>query len=616
MVQKFYSNLFWHMFRSCSLLLLVFIMAACTEDNTEPAKPNAGSELKGFSLTTESVLAEPETESIEIAVTADDDLTWSVDEPFNEWLTASQSTKKGNGTITLNIDTNTDYLSRQGYVLVRCNGNKFYIDVNQKEGINVAPEKPEYLQPASEATQVNPYMVFKWMTATDLNNDKLKYTISYSKDQTNWITSTPTDKLIYNEELNTFDRLSHYVTLADKFEVNTPYYWYVTVIDGRGLETKGDIQMFTTGDPKMSADGSWTYYDEDSKAGVIPLIFTGDGFIPSDYVEGGDFDKKIDEGIEYFFNIEPYKSFRKQFKIIKLVAYSQEQGITINDPDANYPHYVDVNTRFKVTYTGNGYNGTGMNIKDYGATAFKLARESIPELFKTPSGNDVFNNTTLIVVANYWLYGGTCWWPYTDNEDPDPNDRTTAKTVGIIPACEEGRVIPWMDPKWAPTVPFSYEATMHHEAGGHGFGRLADEYWGNSSSDIRDLVEHGFHGNVDNTDDKGQVKWKYFFDVSEKYPKVGIYPCMQFSAGGVYMSEEANYSDRTSGSCMNNMYNPFSAVSREFIMQKIYKATGTPYSFNEFLAKDKEDVAPTKARASMRLPMMRDMPHTSPQVVK
>lgn len=598
-----------YLFRALSLLFLVLAMGACSSDDTD-APDGPGPSAK-FTLTPQTVNAEAISEPIKITVTTAADVEWSVDKPFKNWVTAVQSTTKGSGTITLEFNDNLDKNPRQIDLIVRCKGidDPFYINIEQADGSNTAPTKPSGKLPAADATDVNPFTIFSWNVSTDENGDRIKYTVSYSKDQTEWITSDQVDGAMY--------------TAKTKLDVLVKYYWYVTAIDARGLKTKGDTQSFTTKAVEVYADGEWAYYDTASANGTIPLVFTGDGFIEVDYIKGtGDFDKKVDEGIEHFFSREPYKTHRNKFKIIKLAAYSQEQGITIHDigtdKGSSYAgdrHWVDVNTRFKVQYKGNGFNRTLMTFGENSwdsdfKVVFDFVQKNVPDC---STGNDVFNNTTVIVIANHWLYGGTCWWPSTST--------TTARTLSIVPACEKGHSIPWCA-NWG--VPFSYDGTMRHEAGGHGFGRLADEYKGfnfpaddNYRRNFESEVAHGFNGNIDITNNKAEVRWKDFFDGSgapiANYSKVGTFVCLKYSTG-VWMSETANYDDRNSGSCMNNMENEFSAASREFIVQKIYKAAGEEYTFQKFLDNDVIPPNAQSVRSSKDIPMMRNMPHTSPHL--
>lgn len=477
-------------------------------------------------------------------------------------------------------------------------------DADQPQGPqNDPPTKPVFTLPANNATEVSPCPTYAWKASTDPNADKINYTVSFSTDQTTWQTSSAVSETSYQS------------TLVLKPE--TKYYWYVTATDVRGAATRSEIGTFTTSDAEVYADGSWRYYDQASRDGTIPLVFVGDGFILADHVQGADYDRKIDQGIEFFFNIEPYKSLRSKFKIIKLAAYSKERGITIRDNgDGGYtPRHVEVNTRFKVYYTGNGYNSTQMrmgandNNLDAALTyTYDFVKASIPDYF---TDEKMFDRTTIVVVANYWLYGGTCWWT--------PTGASSGKTISIVPACEEGRTIPWAK-NWG--VPFSYEATMHHEAGGHGFGRLGDEYvYGDSPTprqieDFKYYTQLGFNGNLDITNVPTQVKWKQFIEspVHDLYPQVGVYPG-QFRRL-VYMSEKADLDSRTEGSCMKVMYNPHSAVSREVIMRKIYEGAGENYTFQTFLDTDVKPINTSPYRKCTFSNIYRDMVHHSqPQTI-
>lgn len=471
---------------------------------------------------------------------------------------------------------------------------------------NDPPSKPLCKAPADKATDVGIFPTYSWEASTDPNFDRVNYTVSYSQDQQAWITSPKTDKLFYQ-----------FTTALTK---QTTYYWYVTAVDVRGAESKGDIRSFTTGNTEVSgpyADGEWVYYGG-SENGKIPLVFTGDGFIEEDFIRGGDFDKKIDQGIEAFFSLEPYRSLRDKFKIIKLAAFSRERGISIHDDGAEgyTPKDLTVNTRFKVYYTGNGYNRTEMRMgtskDDLDAalvSTYDFVLNNVPVISKAD-----LSKTTIIVVANFWLYGGTCWWSSDGNGG--------GKTISIVPTCEKGHTIPWANNNG---VPFSYESTMCHEAGGHGFGRLGDEYLcgDTPTQDQTDGFNYysglGFNGNLDLQSSPSSVKWSRFFqaDAIAKYPQVGVYSG-QFR-NRMYMSEKSRFEFSAPGSCMEVMDNPHSAVSREVIMQKIYKAAGQNYTFATFLATDvipSSVMAPASAARSFPNIHLERVHHSGPQTIE
>ncbi|MBQ8438633.1 MAG: hypothetical protein IJX21_07805, partial [Alistipes sp.] len=131
---------------------------------------------------------------------------------------------------------------------------------------------------------------------------------------------------------------------------------------------------------------------------------------------------------------------------------------------------------------------------------------------------------------------------------------------------------------------------LHHEAGGHGFAKLGDEYAyesqgaipGSEISDAQNLATYGWWKNVDFTNDPTQVKW-YHFLTDSRYSNEGL---------GIYEGAFTYWTGAyrpTENSIMNTNVGGFNAPSREAIYYRIHKlAYGADweYDYEEFVEWD------------------------------
>lgn len=492
-----------------------------------------------------------------------ENFSWTITPITDAAITVNPMNGTGNKDLTITVAPNPTSKPKTQVVSVNFNSLKQQFTIQQAGGPNNAPSVPELNFPTDNSTGVFVVPEFRWASSTDTDGDKIKYLLYYSEDKTNWTLSTTTNSIRY--------------TLTKPLSKQTTYYWKVVASDSNGGETASAIYKFTTNNQTVPADGSYSQYAGGALInGSIPIIFTGDGFTAADYVEGGNFDKKIDEGIEAFFATEPYKSYRSNFKVYKVVAYSAESGASRwNESTSSYS--TQVLTAFDTRYYGNGYNSTFMTTNCDKVYSYAM---KIPGVTGA-----VLDKTTVVLVVNDPIYSGTCW------------QSQSGRSVSIVPTCDGNQ-------------PYSYKMTMAHEAGGHGFGRLADEYKfsdnaidAQAKTNILNWVALGANANIDLTGDRSIIKWKHFFNLPA-YKMVGAFPGAQY-ASGVWMPEY------TSG--MRDMtYVNYNAPSREAIVKRIKLNLGETYSFDEFVSKD---VIPSKvaARSVRSNSVLKTTAHTSPQ---
>lgn len=279
--------------------------------------------------------------------------------------------------------------------------------------------------------------------------------------------------------------------------------------------------------------------------GGINLVFLGDGYDAKDISEGK-YMKDMQDQVENFFGIEPYKTYRNYFNVYTTIAVSPETGIgTINT--IRY-------AKFETTYTG----GVGLRC-DYDAV-FDYAQK-VPTVTK-----DNLKESLIIMVPNSTDYGGICqMW-----ED--------GSAIAFCPLSTYG-------------YPLDTRGVIQHEAGGHGFGKLGDEYiYHNEFIDFcgcgccghvyefNIAKSLGWYENLSLTGKMHEVPWsQLIFD--EKYSDfVDIFEGGYMHSRGVFRSEQ--------NSCMNNDIPYYSTISRMAIVKRIKQYAGETFTYEDFKAND------------------------------
>lgn len=290
--------------------------------------------------------------------------------------------------------------------------------------------------------------------------------------------------------------------------------------------------------------------------GGINIVLLGDGFNAKD-IASGEYLKDIKQEVEYFFGIEPYKTYRDYFNVYTAIPLSAESGVGT----VNTIHY----NRFNTTFTGGvGLKADYDEIFDYALGA--------PTVNK---GN--LNQTLIIIVPNSTDYGGICqMWP-------------DGSAIAFCPKSTYG-------------YPLNTRGVIQHEAGGHGFGKLGDEYiYHNAFIDacgcsccghvleFNAAKSLGWYDNLELTGKMHSVGWSHLIFDDRYSDIVDIYEGGYMHNRGVFRSEP--------NSCMNNDIPYYSTISRESIVKRIKAYAGETYSFEDFVKNDKRDAGIVESRA-------------------
>ena len=301
------------------------------------------------------------------------------------------------------------------------------------------------------------------------------------------------------------------------------------------VTVKQGIQTYTSSD--YSQDGQVTKIHSATVGKGIDVVFVGDAFADKDQDL---FNKYVTLGKEAFFTEEPFRSTKDRFNIYRIGSVSKN-GIIVQEGG---------DTKFSAQFEQGTYVGGDNNLVN------SFVKASIPSVDLT--------KTIIFVIINKAKYAGTCHM-YSNNQ-----------AVCYVPLCRNEN---------------EYAQTLRHEGCGHGFGKLADEYFYDSMGRIPDDevselkkwkgFAYGFHENVDLTSDPNTILWSKFISDSRYSGKVGVYEGGYTYPYGVYRP--------TDNSIMRYNTGGFNAPSREAIYKKIMKFSegdAWTYDYETFVAFD------------------------------
>lgn len=311
-----------------------------------------------------------------------------------------------------------------------------------------------------------------------------------------------------------------------------------------------------------SADRTVHVIQTASEGAGIDLVLMGDGYSDRQ-IASGKYMEDMTLSINNFFALEPYKSCRNLFNIYVVDVVSQNEGYEV--PAG-------------VTALG-GYFAGG------GDTLVGGDDESIQYYSWLALGqnNDRLSEATMVCIMNEDYYAGTCYMYYAGFD----NDYGAGPAVAYFPAYY--------------SEPDVFAAMISHEAGGHGFAKLADEYYykgtgsmpqsgdqyGDDVQTHKQLQQYrGWYKNVDFTSKASSVRWHRFLE-DDRYNDQSTDQLLGVFLGGC--SYEKGVWRPTYNGMMNDNVGGYNAPSREAIwhrMQKQAYGSAYQYSYEAFTAWD------------------------------
>lgn len=382
-----------------------------------------------------------------------------------------------------------------------------------------------------------------------------------------WVTVTPASGTGKSDITVSVDQMAR---TTDQFEVNEGTFTDPTYKKYAGrsgeivfrLEDKDytctlDVEQYDT----EYSDGEVMTLNTATKGPGIDIVFIGDGYDAKDIAKGT-YKQNTEDGFKHFFGIEPYSTYKDYFNVYAVVSKSDDSGIgTVNTV---------IDTKFGSYFTQNRIKAPAAD------KCFQWAKRADASMDLSKS--------LVIMLMNTSTYEGVTMM-YGDGS--------------AIACC----------PVSTDAYPYDFRGIIQHEAGGHGFGKLGDEYIYHNAfiqtCNCLDGCEHpqgdddtmtsygvykskGWYKNLSMTADAKQVPWAHLIYHKNYSDKVDMYEGGYMHTRGVYRSEAT--------SCMNNNIPYYSAISRQAIVERIKAYAGEAFDFDDFVAKDSFEVG-TKSLA-------------------
>jgi hypothetical protein len=341
---------------------------------------------------------------------------------------------------------------------------------------------------------------------------------------------------------------------------------YVTISVGGSFYSA----VLSSGEKTLEASKLYSYapyintplrYMKSTKSSPAYLVVGSSDFSESQLGAGGLFENLAKKAIDHMFSVEPYKTLKDYFTVYILPAPGSSFGYT-----------------FKYTTTNNSsINST---------TASNYIISKIPEITQSN-----INNTALNLIENANTYFGLTY---------------VTSYTGFSVATEgygNGRTWYW-SPSYAKGNTYThgdYTYVFLHEFGGHGVGRLGDEYWNGTTaySGTKVASEHAwsypFSKNI--YDANTGAYWDHMIGTTGK----------TFSLEGYFEGGFASYAtgvwrpELVSVMIDNRPY--FNAYSRELIYRRILGIAGETFDYDTFYAQQSSVTDPnTRAADTGTLP--------------
>lgn len=448
--------------------------------------------------------------------------TWNVTTDA-AWLSLSPlsgDAGEGQVKVTAVFENNSNQV-REAKVKLTSGDEACEISVFQEVGDYVLPEKEEYLIGVEGG-------VFTIYFETNVDVEKLK--VYTSSEPGSWLRQETTSRSAASET----HEVSLYATSNKGGMSRSAYLLFVKEEDGSQKEL-ATVKISQQGGQVLesvdfSEDGKIDTLQQHAKGEGIPIVLMGDGFVDQELADGT-YRRVMEKAMENLFTEEPVKSLREYFDVFMINAVSEN-----NDFGMGYK------TAFSCKLAGGNstvIKGDDVSVQVYVGKVLKEEKK---------------RNSLAVVVLNTSVYAGTTYFGYQDG-----NGKFIEFAIAYCP------VIETLESE-------HFRQVLVHEAVGHGFGKLEDEYVypdkGNVTTlemqQIRTMQANGWAQNVDFTASKDTVLWASFLtDSRYQNEHLGVYEGACTYPKGAYRPSE--------DSMMNSNTCAFNAPSRKSLYEKVMK---------------------------------------------
>lgn len=295
-----------------------------------------------------------------------------------------------------------------------------------------------------------------------------------------------------------------------------------------------------------AADGTVEQLNQSTKGKGIPIVLMGDGFQDRE-IDDGTYAQVMKQAMENLFSEEPFQSLRDYFDVYAVTVVSKHNTF------------------------GEGYETALHTMPAHQTMGISMDTKSVMNYVRRVEAADALN-TFAVVILNTNIKRGATYMFFNPDEQPTVN-----YAISLCPVVDslQSEV---------------FRQVLVHEAVGHAFAKLADEYvrvgeGSATDSDARWLEgrhRYDLYLNVDSEQDTAKVIWSRFVNDPEFADEsIGTYEGALTYYKGMFRPTEE--------SMMRSNDAPFNAPSRQAIYNRVMLlATGRKPTYEEFVAFDRE----------------------------
>lgn len=286
----------------------------------------------------------------------------------------------------------------------------------------------------------------------------------------------------------------------------------------------------------------------------LNIVILGDGYKKKDLAEGGKFERNAISAMSTFFSIEPYATFMDRFNVYMVAYESKEEGTDIRSES------VEKDTYFNTYFQGNT------------TECYVGSQEQVINVVKEVVGlssDSKFYRTIVMMIVNTDQNAGSTGYGKreTTSDTVTYGEPYRSFAIAVVPSNSTGT-----------------NGLIKHEAGGHAFGRLGDEYYTGGAvteaakSELATWHSKGWYRNVCTSKSYWVDFTRNGYGSDEVDYHVGAW---NYSSGEIYRS--------TDGGMMQNNVGVFNAPCRWYIYQRIRRQSeGYGDYWSDFLEYDRE----------------------------
>lgn len=337
----------------------------------------------------------------------------------------------------------------------------------------------------------------------------------------------------------------------------------------------------------------------------VDIVIMGDGFVEKHFVPGGRYEALMKQAYADFFSVEPYASLKEYFNVYYINVLSEDE----HDAKPYYDAYGNqngatqgtANTKLGTTFQqgSTSIDGDDEEVLRYATQAIQMKGALNGGECSYSEAYNRAHKSLVIVLPNVNCYAGTCLMTWLASNTVDYADSYSI-AYSSLGNDQTGRQLKY---------------TLIHEAGGHGFAKLSDEYTVStltrfSTSEwtkLRNFHGYGVYRNVNEywTEEESalwsSLDWEFTNETNVYWSELldESYGYTVSEGLGMYKGAKT-YTNMFCRPTVNSMMNSqlaangqfFNAISRWAIWYRVMKlagcttASGFKASLDEFIAFD------------------------------